>query len=335
MVVWGGEGVDGSETIFSNDGYQFDSSTNAWTKINHVGAPSPRSLHTAVWTGQGMIVWGGVDYSNYLGSGAYYDPAQERWFPVPESATLAGRSGHTAIWTGTEMIIWGGWRNTGTTSTTFNDGARYNPVTQTWRPVSNINAPSPRTDHTAIWTGREMIVWGGLLSGLLGNTDTGARYDPVTDQWTPLPMQNAPSARDRHTAVWTGAEMIVWGGAGPCCYSTLNNGGRYNLTTDRWSAMAVAEALPARKSHTAIWTGQEMVLWGTASGGARYSPFADRWQPLTQTQQPTGIYDHSAVWTGEEMIVWGGSEGGPIVATGGRWRINWLKTYMPVIVKNN
>ncbi len=335
MIVWGGETSDNLGAIVTNDGFEYDPAANVWREINSVGAPSPRAGHTAVWTGAGMIVWGGVDISSYLKSGAVYDRAQDRWFPMPEPANLAGRSGHTAIWTGTEMIIWGGWSNTSTSSTTFNDGARYNPVTQTWQPVSNVNAPSPRTHHTAIWTGREMIVWGGLLSGLLGNTDTGARYDPVTDRWTPLPTENAPRARDRHTSVWTGVEMIVWGGAGPCCYSTLNNGGRYNLTTDTWSTMATDETLPARKSHTAIWTGQEMILWGTASGGARYSPYVDQWHPLTQTHQPTGIHNHSAVWTGEEMIVWGGSEGGPIVATGGRWRINWLKTYMPVIVKSN
>ena len=35
---------------------------------------------------------------------------------------------------------------------------------------------------------------------------------PCTDQWTATSTTNAPSGRDRHTAVWTGSEMIVWGG---------------------------------------------------------------------------------------------------------------------------
>ena len=37
-------------------------------------------------------------------------------------------------------------------------------------------------------------------------------------------MTNAPTARVGHTAVWTGSEMIVWGGSDP---NTLNTGGRY------------------------------------------------------------------------------------------------------------
>ena len=32
------------------------------------------------------------------------------------------------------------------------------------------------------------------------------------DSWTATSMTNAPAARNRHTAIWTGSEMIVWGG---------------------------------------------------------------------------------------------------------------------------
>ena len=32
------------------------------------------------------------------------------------------------------------------------------------------------------------------------------------DTWTPTSLTNAPDGRSNHTAVWTGSEMIVWGG---------------------------------------------------------------------------------------------------------------------------
>src|SRR5437879_3931108 len=36
---------------------------------------------------------------------------------------------------------------------------------------------------------------------------------PCTDDtWTATSTTNAPDAREQHTAVWTGSEMIVWGG---------------------------------------------------------------------------------------------------------------------------
>ena len=54
-----------------------------------------------------------------------------------------------------------------------------------------------------------MIVWGGADPNFL---NTGGRYTPGTDSWLATSTTNAPAARESHTAVWTGSEMIVWGG---------------------------------------------------------------------------------------------------------------------------
>ena len=54
-----------------------------------------------------------------------------------------------------------------------------------------------------------MIVWGGNDGDRL---NTGGRYNPSTNSWTATSTTNAPTARAVHTAVWTGNEMIVWGG---------------------------------------------------------------------------------------------------------------------------
>ena len=59
-------------------------------------------------------------------------------------------------------------------------------------------------------TGKEMIVWGGEGKSSLHNT--GGRYNPVTDTWTPVDANGAPSARNAARAVWTGTEAVVWGG---------------------------------------------------------------------------------------------------------------------------
>jgi hypothetical protein len=69
-----------------------------------------------------------------------------------------------------------------------------------------------------VWTGSEMIVWGGTAD------TTGGRYNPKADTWTDTSTVNAPAARSNHTAVWTGSEMIVWGG-GPG--ALVSGGSRY------------------------------------------------------------------------------------------------------------
>ena len=108
------------------------------------------------------------------------------------------------------MIVWGGWTYA---DVALDNGARYDPEADEWAPLTTTNAPTARFRHTAVWTGSRMIVWGGLTSGEerrpLGD---GAMYDPATDTWTPIATDNAPSARNDHTAVWTGSAMIIWGG---------------------------------------------------------------------------------------------------------------------------
>ena len=84
-----------------------------------------------------------------------------------------------------------------------------------------------------------MIVWGGIDGDSL---NTGGRYNPSTDSWTATSTTNAPAGRLGHTAVWTGSEMIVWGGWGDIGY--LNTGGRYNPSTDSWTATSTTNAPP-------------------------------------------------------------------------------------------
>ncbi len=134
----------------------------------------------------------------------------------------------------------------------------------TWTPTSTADAPSARAGHTAVWTGSEMIVWGGGAPS--GYFNTGGRYDPSTDSWTATSTANAPDARAGHTAVWTGSEMIIWGGYSS---SDLNTGGRYNPSTDTWTATTTSNAPSARELHTAVWTGSEMILWGGNTGSPR------------------------------------------------------------------
>ena len=138
-------------------------------------------------------------------------------------------------------------------------GGRYNPSTNSWVATSTTGAPAGRTHHTAVWTGSEMIVWGGHAIDSYFNS--GGRYNPSTDSWVATSVSGALGGRSLHTAVWTGSEMIVWGGYNGLG-SSFNDGGRYNPSTDSWVATSSSGAPTARKSHTAVWTGSEMIVWG-------------------------------------------------------------------------
>jgi len=84
-------------------------------------------------------------------------------------------------------------------------------------------------------------------------------------------------ARHGHTAVWTGSEMTVWGGAAGALF--LNSGGRYNPGANSWTATSTTNAPSARDGQAAVWTGSEMIVWGGFTGpnivlntGGRYNP---------------------------------------------------------------
>jgi N-acetylneuraminic acid mutarotase len=191
----------------------------------------------------------------------------------------------------------------------------------TWTPTSLTNAPSARNSHTAVWTGSEMIIWGGWNGPAL---NTGGRYDPTTDSWTATSTASAPAARLTHTAVWTGSEMIVWGGFDNMPRYT-NTGGRYNPVTDSWTATSTTNAPAARGFHRPVWTGSEMIIWGGYDGtlqvntGGRYDPSTDNWTATSTTNAPAAREEHTLVWSGSEMIVWGGSGFLGSLNTGGRY----------------
>jgi N-acetylneuraminic acid mutarotase len=317
MIVWGG--VDWNIGYF-NTGGRYNPNNDSWTASSTTNAPSARQLHTAVWTGSQMIVWGGIDNSGYSNTGGRYNPNTDSWTATSTATAPEGRVSHTAVWTGSQMIVWGGAYNIGFTVYNLNTGGKYDPGTDSWAATSTTSAPEGRGSHTAVWTGSEMMVWGGQGDG--GYLNSGGRYNPTTNAWTAT-SPNAPDARFLHTAVWTGSEMIVWGGAtsaGPGAY--LNTGGRYNPSTDSWTPTSTTNAPEGRALHTAVWTGSQMIIWGGRAEfgfyfntGGRYNPGTDSWTPTSTTDSPAARDRHTAVWTGSEMIVWGGT----IDSTGGRY----------------
>jgi hypothetical protein len=143
-------------------------------------------------------------------------------------------------------------------ATPLNTGAGFNPGSNSWALVSSLNAPTPRVGHVAVWSGSEMLVWGGNLIG----SDAGGRYDPVSNQWRSITTNNTPQGRRGHVAVWDGFNMVVWGGL-DASVSPLS-GASYDPFTDAWSSFASPSSVPpnpGRLYHSAIWTGRELILW--------------------------------------------------------------------------
>ncbi len=324
MIVWGGL----ASFTALNSGASFDPTSNSWSPLTTVGAPEARQQHAAVWTGDRMIVWGGRNsfsggQAKVFESGGRYDPVGDSWTPTATSGNPPPQDG-SQVWTGSELIVWGG---TGTLGPDL--GYRYDPVLDAWTPTSTVNAPSGRTRPEAIWTGSEMIVFNGTLEATHNVENDGARYNPLTDTWIPLPpvtnLFNGQNGVSVNKVVrWTGTRMLVWGG--DTVYHSFVQygltGALYDPQSNTWTPMAIYPFEP-RRQRSAVWTGSELLVWGgntlapvsmaptSYADGARYDLATDTWQMIDGSGGAVARASHQAVWDGNRMLVWGGGWNDP------------------------
>jgi hypothetical protein len=304
---------------------------DVWTALPTAGAPSARTAAKAVWTGNEMIVWGGLDSVGALSTGGAYDPVLDSWRALSNAGAPTARSGHTAVWTGSEMIVWGGYA----TATGYaNTGGRYDPVADVWTATSVTGVPVARGSHAAVWTGSRMIVWGGkgsatqICEGELGD---GASYDPATDGWSGIALPAGLYGRYNPIGIWTGSEMIVWGGQSEtrfqsfCIFDYPTSGGRYNPVTDTWNLTSLPGSLGGSTYPKAVWTGSRMFVW--SGGGATYDPATNTWSLASSPGSPAVTGVPSLVWTGSEAILWGdNSSGQPVGAMYDPATDTWVAT---------
>ena len=81
------------------------------------------------------------------------------------------------------MLLWGS--TAGPAEAPTADGLAYAPATDAWRVLPDAPIPS-RPYASGVWTGTELLVWGGYdvsTDGHVTGADDGAAYDPATDTW--------------------------------------------------------------------------------------------------------------------------------------------------------
>jgi hypothetical protein len=272
MIVWGGRGPGGP----LGDGASYNPAMKKWVSLP-VGGPLPRYDHTAVWTGaptNRMFVWGGFDGGTRFDTGAYF--AGGSWSDVSIPNLPTARHLHTTVWDdmSSRVIVFGGFGPDPISGvpTSLGTGGIYGPlaVNETWTELSLVgNAPSARYEHSAVWAGTHMIVWGGY-SDVFGLLNDGALFDVIgQNEWSMIDGV-APSARRRQSAVYFKNlnKMVVWGGIGGAG-GALGDGGLFDVAAGAWSPNGLPKGPGASVDHTAVVAGSRMIVWGgtTAGGG--------------------------------------------------------------------
>jgi hypothetical protein len=178
---------------------------------------------------------------------------------VLPAAPIEGRVSPAAVWTGAEMIVWGGYVPLSPGGAEpLSDGAAFDPTTGTWR----IIAAAPiegRGDPASVWTGTEMLVWGGNAS--TATVADGAAYNPATDTWRTLAPAPIPDVARPATA-WTGDEMLIVSGMRAVAGggTPVSDAAAYNPVTDTWRTIASPIGTFTPPYPQATWTGDSLLM---------------------------------------------------------------------------
>ncbi|KAF9926460.1 F-box only protein 42 [Linnemannia zychae] len=182
-------GLSSSNTVVLNDLVKLDDSTFQWTSI----ANGPSLMYHTMCRLSGlnkMAVFGGADQNTVAFNDLHiFDLSLEVWqLKIPVSAGIGGsipsaRKGHTAVCLNNTMIVYGG----GPDSPVDDDVWVLNATTNPWkwdrRTTNKQQGPGPRTGHSALLNGTNMLVWGGFGTPILGDTNVYI-LDTIAWRWS-------------------------------------------------------------------------------------------------------------------------------------------------------
>lgn len=180
-------------------------------------------------------------------------------------------------------------------------------------------AGEQRVYHSAVWTGAELLVWGGLGANDRDALATGLRITPSTGKVRPITTIGAPTARWSHFAAWTGDEMLIWGGesyvtdGSPPLVASAVGGSAYDPEADAWRSITDPRPGPV-VAEAVAWTGTELFVWG--GGGGSEQPRVQSgflFEPSSNTARPTGEASPDAEAVNADAVALDGA----VVITGG------------------
>jgi len=289
-IFWAGTNLDRSFAYV--DGALYDPANNTW-----------RDLEVPGWGHPGLtsVYFDGKLYVLAKGSGSTFDPLAASWADLPQVKQMllaAMVSTDTAVWGLGPPLL----NQEGPADLAI---ARYEPASDSWEngPVYEAAAEQggiaqalTRLEAPVMWTGSEIVVWGGEAGTLA--------FDPGAETWreiaAPIPPDGLPAAS---TAVVTnrGLAAVVAvdrQGQDPIVSVAVLNGQGWN-----WLDAEIPIADP--NSLTAAAAGDWIVLFSADEAPVVVHVPSGSWQ-RDSSAPLQGLRAPNTVWTGNSLIVWGG-----------------------------
>lgn len=145
LLVWGGadkdlralsptdDNVDISDYTAFDDGAEYRPHNGTWERLPESPLPA-RSHHQATWTGEELMIWGGVTPQSFangeaaVSDGAFYNPSTKTWRKIA-NAPAGGLSGARSVHVNGTIVTVGGYTNDNILN---NDVLFYSIATNSW-----------------------------------------------------------------------------------------------------------------------------------------------------------------------------------------------------------
>lgn len=205
---------------------------------------------------------------------ALYDTQSMQRVNVPRPPIVAGGDLNISkvVSLGNKVLVFGVPKGEKASSTFI-----FDPKENKWEVVTS-DPMGLRYSPSVVWTGKEVIFWGGLMfapNHELSAVFTGSAYNPKTQSWRTISTVNAPTARVEPHALWNGKYMILWGG----CYQgqekygdRFKSGALYDPQTDSWTSTGEDQAPEDNEGASATWTGEGLFIIKAGKFGAIFFP---------------------------------------------------------------
>lgn len=215
MIVWGGYLTAFERERYDGKGASYDPATDSWRMLPRGPLPAGYDAMGA-WTGEEVLVMVspmGIKEDDYpkFAEPAAYDPSTNTWRSLARPPHVTWVSPPVEYLEGKlNVLSLGGAVDGGQVNNYGRDyetGGIYDYERDEWS--SHADPPSDRSNQTWQQTAMDDEV---VIDGLA--------YSPSTDTWRKLPKFPL-GAREFPVIVWTGEELIVWGGAKAATGNTI------------------------------------------------------------------------------------------------------------------
>lgn len=307
-VTYGAEAAGFVVTLAGNQMRRYDPFSDAWMPVAASPAPFPPCSDNTLLGFSDRVVCLQMSSTTRQYVVYAYFPAMNTW----TTSALSGARPEDELFTGAIVAA-------GSELLLLDRGLAFDVRANTWRAL----APMPeefRFTASRIYTGRELIVWGGNDNETEGSATApwgrGFALDLASNSWREI--RRAPIARTRHAAVWTGTRMFIYGGRETGPGTERGDGALYDPARDEWQLVPgpAFQGFEAVSHPHLLWTGRHVLLYGgyanragVNSGvftnrGALLDPFPSSGLPTWVRETPQSVLTPAERTGGTTLSFW-------------------------------